>query len=289
MKSKFSFLHLSFFMTLFVLLTSCSNDDDNISDSGDDINADRFTGLEIGNSSFEIPQATTDLHVEFDYEGESQVESIRFEISPVDVESPGKGEVAWDVPDYEVPSSYYEGQINPHIHHHVYFDPENGKFPKVRPAVGTYRFKAIVTESNGTESSIAREFNVVKKFEDIEIGHEGKVEEGSDDLHTEFGYNAGDNVVEDIRLEIWFVEWREGQNVAPGEWDKVDHILPENMYKGQKNPFIHYHLPIEPEYPQGDYWLNIYVTESGENEAIKLSLPFQVVEKGSLDGDGHDH
>lgn len=274
MKSNFKFLAIITFLGIF--LQACSSDDDAIHLDADK-NPERFENIEIGNAAFKVPQFNTDLHTQFDYMGSSKAKKIYFDISPISVEEPQTGEVKWQVSNHLIPEDYYAGQLNPHIHYHVYFDPENKNFPKVRPAEGIYSLKITVVEEDNSESSITKQFEIVKKFLGIEIGHDNEITLGSDELHTEFQYDSGSNTVSEIKYQLWFKEWREGQNVAIGSWDNLIIILPVNLYENQSTPQIHYHMAMNPDAPLGDYWLNIYVKESGENEAVKLSVPFSIV------------
>lgn len=275
LKLNFKLLATVAFLGLF--LYSCSKDDDPI-DPNADINPERFENIEIGNADFKVPQFNVDLHTVFDYTGNSKVKKIYYDINPVNVSEPNSGKVKWQVSDHLIPEDYYAGQINPHVHYHIYFDPDNELFPTLRPAKGTYSLKITVIEEDNSESIITKEFEVVKKFSDVEVGHDNEVEAGSDDLHIEFEYDAGSNTVSEIKFELWFEEWRDGQNVPAGSWDNIVVTLPKNLYENQNKPHIHSHMPINPDFPLGDYWLNIYVKESGNSEAVKLSIPFSVIE-----------
>ncbi|WP_062058894.1 hypothetical protein [Aquimarina longa] len=257
-------------------LVSCSNDDDNL-DINADTNPDRFKKIEIGNASFTVPQLNIDLHTEFDYTGKKKVKKIYYDITPVNTNTPGTGEIKWQVSNHLIPEEYYTGQLNPHIHYHIYFDPKNKNFPKIRPATGTYNLKIKVIEDDNTESSITKEFKIVKKFSEIEIGDDNKIKKGSDELHTEFHYDTKNNTISEIKYELWFKEWRNGQQKPIGKWDNIKVVLPAKLYENIKNPHIHYHLPINKDLPLGDYWLNIYVKETNEKEAVKLSIPFSVI------------
>lgn len=274
-----SILKFSAIITFLIIsLSSCSSDDDNINLEGD-INPERFTNIEIGNSAFQVPQFSSDLHIDFDYTGKTKVKEVYFDINPVNINSPEEGEIEWEVSNYLVPEQYYLDQLNPNIHYHMDFDSENENksfLEKVRPAQGTYSLKATIVEEDNSESVIIKEFEVVKKFLEIEIGHDFHTDFGSDDLHTDLTYDAGSNTVSEIKYTLWYIEWREGQDVAVGNWDNVETVLPDSLYEGQKIPDVHYDLPIDPEYPKGTYWLNIFVQESGEEEAVKLSIPFDI-------------
>ncbi|MDO5969445.1 hypothetical protein Q4Q35_06465 [Flavivirga aquimarina] len=275
MKTNFKFLAIIAFLGLF--LNSCSSDDDTI-DPNADKNPERFENIEIGNTSFEVPQYNVDLHTEFDYTGENKVTKIYYDINPINVSDPNDGEAKWIVSSHLVNEDYYAGQLNPHIHYHIYFDPENEIFPEVRPAEGTYSLKITVVEEDNSESIITKQFEIVKKFSEMEIGTNNEVKIGSDALDVKFKYDAGSNTVSEVKYELWFEEWREGQDVAIGEWDNTIIILPTNLYENQSIPNINFPLEINPDSPLGNYWLNIYVKESGENEAVKLSIPFSIVE-----------
>ncbi|WP_318343518.1 hypothetical protein [Flagellimonas baculiformis] len=259
-----------------IFLTSCSSDDDVLDPQGD-INPERFENLEIGNAAFKVPQANPDLHIQFDYTGEQKVTEVYFEIESVNIKNPVGDEVDWLISNYLVPKSYYEGQINPHVHYHILFDQNNEFFPATRPAEGVYKLTITMIEEDGSESRLSKEFEVVKRFFEVEVGHDGHVHYGSDELHVEFEYQGGDNTVNEIMFELWFEEWREGQNVPVGSWDNIRHTLPADLYENSNTPHIHYHMSIDPEFPVGNYWLNIYVEDSGSEEAVKLSVPFSVV------------
>ena len=272
MKLNFKLFTVTAFLGLFLL--SCSSDDDNI-DIDADSNPERFKNIEIGNKEFKVPQFNTDLHTQLDYVGKSKVKEMYFDITPVSVDEPKTGEVKWEVSKYLVPEKYYKGKLNPHIHHHIFFDPINENFPKVRPVKGTYNFKITVIEEDNSESVITKQFEIVKRFFDLEIGDDNKVVFGSDELHTEFTYE-GTSTVSEIKYQLWFEEWRDDANVPAGDWDNTIVVLPANLYEGKKNPHIHYHLDWNPDFPVASYWLNIYVKESGEKEAVKLSIPVSV-------------
>lgn len=274
MKTNFKFLAIVAFVGVF--LNSCSKDDDPI-DPNADKNPERFSNIEIGNADSRVPQLNVDLHTVFDYTGNNKVKKIYYDINPVHVGEPGDREVKWHLSDHLVSEDNYAGQINPHIHYHIYFDPNNLHAPAARPVEGTYSLKITVIEEDNSESYITKEFEVVKKFYDVEVGHDNVVEAGSDDLHIEFEYDAGSNTVSDMKFELWFEEWRDGQNVPKGSWDKVVVEVAKNLYENQINPHIHSHMPINPDFPVGDYWLNIYVKESDGSEAVKLSVPFSIV------------
>jgi len=275
MKLNFKFLAIITFLGLF--LHSCESEDDTVGYETD-INPERFDHIEIGNGDFKVPQFNTDLHIQFDYKGNSKVKKMYLDINPVNVAEPNTNESKWVVSNYMIPEKYYTEQLNPHVHHHIYFDPENKDFPEVRPSKGIYSLKIRVVEEDDSESIITKEFEIVKKFFEVEVGHDNQIEYGSDELHTEFKYDAGDNTVSEIKYELWYEEWRDGKNVPVGSWNKELIELPKNLYENMKNPHIHYHLPINPEFPVGNYWLNIYVKEFEENEAVKLSIPLSIVE-----------
>lgn len=274
MKSNFKFLAIAAFLGLF--LFSCSNDDDPI-DPNADINPQRFENIEIGNANFKVPQLNVDLHTVFDYTGNSKVKKIYYDINPVNVSNPGNGEVKWQVSDHLVSEDYYEGQINPHVHYHIYFDPNNLLSPALRPAKGIYSLKITVIEEDNSESSITKEFEIIKNFSNVEVGHDHQVDAGSDDLHVEFEYDAGSNTVSEVKFELWFQEWRTGQNMPVGDSDNIVITLPKNLYENQSKPHIHAHMEINPELPVGDYWLNVYVKETGGSEPVKLSIPFSIL------------
>ncbi|AUP80943.1 hypothetical protein [Flavivirga eckloniae] len=274
-----SILKFSAIITFLIIsLSSCSSDDDNLNLEGD-INPERFENMEIGSSSFQVPQFSPDLHVDFDYTGKTKVKKIYFDINPINASEPNAGEMEWNVSKHLVPEKYYKDQLNPNIHYHMAFDPanENKDFiNKIRPAEGTYNLKITVIEEDNSESLITKEFEVVKKFLEIEIGHDYHTDFGSDKLHTDFMYDAGNNTVSEVKYVLWFKEWRDGENKPIGKWDSVETIVPNSLYQNQKKPEVHYDLPINPDYPKGTYWLNIYVKESGEDEAVKLSVPFDI-------------
>ncbi|GAA3653263.1 hypothetical protein [Flavivirga jejuensis] len=275
MKTNFKFLTIIAFLGLF--LHSCSSDDDSATDLNADKNPERFENIEIGNTDFKVPQFNPDLHTQFDYTGGSKVTKIYYDINPINVEEPNTGEAKWQVSNHLIPEDYYVGQLNPHIHYHVLFDPENEIFPKVRPAEGMYSLKVTIVEEDNSESIITKQFEIVKKFSEVEIGTNNEVKTGSDALDVKFKYDAGSNTVSEVKYELWFEEWREGQNVAVGAWDNTIVVLPTNLYENQSIPNINSPLEINPDSPLGDYWLNIYVKESGGNEAVKLSIPFSIV------------
>lgn len=273
MKNTFNIV-LLFLASFFII--SC-NDDDNLPETFDEnINSERFKDLELGNSSFVLPQSNVDIHIEFDYSGTSKVTKIYFDAEPLRINTVKTGEVAWQLKNHIVPVDRYQGQLNPHIHYHVYFDEENKYNPSFKPAEGIYKFIITVEHEDGTKSRITKQLHIIQKFKNLEVGNNKVVALGKDELHTEFEYVSGVNTVTEIKYELWYKEWRQGQNVAVGKWDKIVSVLPKNLYEGVKNPDIHYHFDLIQGSPVGEYWLNIYVTESGESEAVKLSVPFEI-------------
>ncbi|WP_103072540.1 hypothetical protein [Aquimarina sediminis] len=272
MKNRFQ-VAILFFLSLFII--SCDNDDDAII-FDENINQVRFTGIELGNSQLVLPQSNVDIHTEFDYAGTSKVTKIFFDVIPFDVPNVREGETAWELTDHLVPVERYEGQLNPHIHYHVYFDEENKYDPSITPAEGVYKFKITVEHEDGSKSAITKELHIIQKFKNMKIGDNNVVALGTDKLPTSYEYLSGNNTVTEIKYQLWFEEWREGQNVEVGKWDNIEVILPENLYKGIKNPNIQYNFDLIKGSPAGGYWLNIYAKESGESEAVKLSIPFEV-------------
>ncbi len=275
MKNTIKFLKV---LVLTILVSSCSSDDDAVNTFGENVNSERFTGIELGNSDFVLPQTNVDVHVEFDYAGTSKVTKIVFDVMPNNVPNIKTGEVAWELKEHVVPVDKYEGQLNPHIHYHVYFDEDSKYEPTIKPAEGIYDFKITVQHEDGTTSKVTKQMHIIQKFMHLEVGHDQTTKFGTNELHTDFEYNSGNNAVKEIRYQLWFEEWRTGQNVEVGKWDNIITILPEALYKGIKNPDVHYDLQLPEGAPIGGYWLNIYAEEEGEKEAVKLSVPFKIVE-----------
>lgn len=274
MKINFKTLVVAF---LSLAIVSCSDEEIVPKNTFEEnVNTERFTGIELGNSDFVLPQSNVDLHIEFDYAGTSKVTKIYLDAIAHAVPKVNSGEIAWELTQHLIPVERYQGQLNPHVHYHVYFDEENKYSPSFKPAEGIYKFKITVEHEDGSKSAITKELNIIQKFKHLEIGENRVVALGTDELHTDFEYVSGNNTVTEIKYELWFKEWREGQNVEVGKWDKVVTILPANLYEGIKNPDIHYHYDLIPGSPAGGYWLNIYVKESGQNEAVKLSVPFEI-------------
>ncbi|MFC5046587.1 hypothetical protein ACFSTE_02820 [Aquimarina hainanensis] len=277
---KRSIKFLSVLILSIVFCTSCSNDDDGGNTFDENQNAERFSGIEIGNAAYKVPRSNVDVHMEFDYEGAKKVDKIYLDITPVSTPNMQEGEVAWEVKDHLIPlSSDYQGKLNPHIHYHVYFDPDNKYEPKIKVAQGTYKLKITVIEEDKSKSVITKEFEIVQKFFGTKVAEQSILAAGSVSLPTEFTYDSGANTVDEIAYELWFEEWREGQNVAPGKWDKINVVLPADLYKGKVSPKVVYELPMNVEFPENGYWLNIYVKESSEKERVKLSVPFKIEAK----------
>ncbi|MCD8401073.1 hypothetical protein G1K57_01520 [Tenacibaculum finnmarkense] len=269
------------FKTLFLLVTSffiisCNNEDPTPDSFEENINQERFKGLEIGNSDFILPQSNVDIHIEFDYLGTSKVTKIYFDVEDYNTSKANKGEVIWGLKNHVVPVKNYENQLNPHIHYHLYFDEENKQNPSFKAATGVYNFKITVEHEDGTKSVITKKLSILQKFKHLEIGENNTVNFGEDELHTEFEYISEPNTVTQIKYELWFKEWRANQKVAIGKWNSVVTILPKNLYEGIKNPHIHYHYDLLAESPKQEYWLNIYVQEKGEKEMVKLSVLFNI-------------
>lgn len=257
-------------------MVSCSDDDSIVKTFEENKNAERFTNIELGNSDFILPQSNVDVHIEFDYTGTSKVSKIYFDVEAHSTNAVNDGELIWDLRDHLVPVERYQGQLNPHIHYHVYFDEDSKYEPSFKAAEGAYNFKITVEHEDGTKSIITKKLNIVQKFKHLEVGENNRVTYGKDELHTEFEYVSTPNKVTEIKYELWFEEWRTGQDVAVGDWDSVVTILPKELYENVINPDIHYHFDLIPESPKGGYWLNIYVQEDGEKEKVKLSIPFEI-------------
>lgn len=265
-------------------LTSCSKEEENIPLNDVDTNkfeqnvhADRFKGVEIGNSKYVLPQSNVDIHIEFDYEGTSKVSKIFFDAIPVNVPNIKEGQVAWELKNHLVPKERYEGQLNPHIHYHVYFDENDKRNPNIKPAEGVYKFKITIEHEDGSKSIITKDLKIVQKFQDLKVGNNKTITFGENVLNTEFTYNSGENVVEEIKYQLWFKEWREGKEKPIGKWNNIVEVLTENLYKGKKNPIISYDYALPKGLPKGEWWLNLYVKEKGESEAVKLSVPIKVL------------
>lgn len=265
-----------FLLFISTLIVSCSDDEQPTPSFEENIHSERFKDMELGNSNFILPQSNIDVHTEFEYEGTSKVTKIYFNVQPSNVPSVGSGEVAWELKDHLVPTANYAGQLNPHIHYHVYFDETNKYQPKFKPAAGVYKFKITVMHEDGTKAVITKDLNIVKKFKELEVGKDQKVTFGSDELHIEFEYLSDPATVSDITLQLYFKEWRTGQSVAVGEWNSMTKVIPKNLYDGVKNPHIHYHMDLLKDSPKGNYWLNILVKETGSNSPVKLSVPFVI-------------
>ncbi|WP_233898236.1 hypothetical protein [Tenacibaculum piscium] len=269
--------------TLFLLIStffiiSCNNEDPTPDSFEENINTERFKGLELGNASFIMPQSSPDVHVEFDYTGTSKVTKISFDVASHNVTKVNKDEIIWELKNHLVPVKNYENQLNPHIHYHLLFgfDEKDKENPLLKPATGVYNFKITIEHQDGTKSIITKKLSILQKFKDLEIGENNTVNFGEDEIHTEFEYISEPNTVTEIKYELWFKEWRTDQKVAIGKWNNVVTILPKNLYEGVKNPHIHYHYDLLPESSKQEYWLNIYVQEKGEKESVKLSVLFEI-------------
>ena len=280
MKNKIKFLVL-FLMGAFAI-TSCNKDDDEISDVfTENKNESYFSGLEIGTKDFIVPQSNADIHVEFDYEGKSKVSKIFIDIISKDIKPIKGNEIDYKLEKHLVPGKYV-GSLNAHIHYHIYYDnSEKNKYtPENIPAEGTYLFKVTVEHEDNSKSFITKEFQVIRKFEDVELGKDNSVSFGDAELHTEFEYISGENTVSNIKYYLWFKEWREGKlrdgkEVKIGGWNNIEKILPKNLYEGTKNPHIHSHMKLPEGLAVGRYSLVILVTESSGIE-IKVSFSFFV-------------
>ncbi|WP_422090285.1 hypothetical protein [Tenacibaculum ovolyticum] len=260
--------------TFFII--SCSDNETLVKKFAENINPENFEGIELGNSDLILPQSNVDVHIEFDYSGTSKVTKIYFDVEALNVPKVNHGELIWDLRNHLVPVERYEGQLNPHIHYHVYFDEENRYTPSFKPAEGIYNFKITVEHEDGTKSIVTKQLNIIQKFKQLEVGENNSIVFGNDVLPTKFEYVSEPNIVTEITYELWFEEWRAGQNVAIGKWDKVIKIVPKELYEGVKNPQISYVLDLISGSPKGGYWLNIYVKEDGEKEKVKLSVPFEI-------------
>lgn len=265
-----------------LFIISCDNDDTPIKPSFDkNIHAERFKGLELGNSKFVLPQSNVDIHIEFDYKAKSKVTKIFFDVIPYKISKVKEGQVAWTLKKYLVPEERYKGELNPHIHYHVYFDEKSKHKPALRPAEGIYKFKITVEHEDGSKSAITKEMHIIQKFKNMKIGNNKTLAFGKTKLDTEFEYVSGSNTVKEIKYQVWFKEWRsgqkrEGKEVKIGGWNNVTTILPKELYFGKKNPKIKYTLDMLEGSPKGKYWLNIYSQENGESEAVKLSIPLEI-------------
>lgn len=246
------------------------------------INSERFTDLEIGSSQLILPQSGSDAHVDFKYKGTSKVTKITFDIMPEHVHDLKANEFKWEVENHVVPEKHYKGQLAPHVHYHIEYKEMEAN-PKARPAEGEYLFKITVEHEDGTKSAITKEFQVMKKFKDVEVGENFTVAYGSDEMHVEYQYLSGKSTIAKIVHRIWFKEWRTGQKdskgneIKKGDWNKIDVVVDEKEFKGKKDPVIHTHFDLLPNMPKGkEYWLAIYVTETGQKEPIKTSRQFEI-------------
>lgn len=89
------------------------------------INAERFTNLEIGNLQFEALQSAAHIHVNFTFVGgKSEFEKIILDIEPINVDSPKADEVKWNVKEYVINKEKYEGQVNPKLHYHLSYNKD---------------------------------------------------------------------------------------------------------------------------------------------------------------------
>lgn len=246
------------------------------------INPERFTGIEIGSKQLILPQSGSDAHVEFQYKGKSKVTKIIFDIEPEHIHKVGTNEFKWELENHIVPEKYYKGQLEPLVHYHIKYK-ETEANPNARPAEGEYVFRAIVEHEDGTKSAFTKEFVVKKKFKDVEVGKNFTVNYGSEEMHVEYQYLTGNNTAAKILHRVWFKEWRtgqkdsEGKEIGIGKWNKIDELVPEKNFKGKKDPLIHTHFDLLPNMPKGkEYWLAIYVTETGQKEPIKVSRKFEI-------------
>lgn len=265
-------------LLLSLFIASCSKDDSPaVANFDKNVNQNLFEGLEIGNSKFILPQSNVDIHVEFDYKGSTtNVTKILFDIIPFKVPNIKEGQVAWSLKNHLVPIKRYKGQRNPHIHYHVYFDENNKRNPKLKPAEGIYKFRITVEHEDGSKSFITKKFNITQIFKNLKIGDNNTIAYGSDKLVTEFQYNSGNNSVEEVSYQFWFKEWRKGKKVEVGKWTNIIEVLSKVLYEGAKNPIINYDFKLIPNLPKGDHWLNLLVKVKGEKEAVKLSIPIKV-------------
>jgi hypothetical protein len=275
MKLKMKLLPFLLIVLNLMFISCDSDDDDNYTE---EINAERFTNVEVGNFEGEVPQMNMDIHTEFDYTGVQKVSKIHFDITPLKIEPPKEGEMEWVLIEHLLPEESYAGQINPHIHYHLYYDQENPFSPNARPALGTYKLTITVTEEGGEKSIITREFKVVRKFYDIQVGDNNTVVRGSESINAKFEYRTETRLVEDVRFVLWFKEWREGQEVELGTWAQIESVLPSEMYVDIESPVIDYDMPLNPNFPTGDYWLSMKVTEVGAKEAVRLTVPIKIIE-----------
>lgn len=246
------------------------------------INPERFTDLEIGTSQLILPQSGSDAHVDFKYKGNSKVTKITFDIVPEHIHNVGANEFMWEVKNHVAPDKYYKGQLKPHVHYHVKYK-ETEANPEARPAEGEYLFKITVEHEDGTKSAITKEVRVVKKFKNLEIGNNFVVAYAAKEMHVEYQYLTGNTTVAKIVHRIWFKEWRtgqkdsEGKDIKKGDYNTIDFVVPETEFKGKKDPMIHIHHDLLEGMPKDkNYFFAIYVTETGQTEAIKTSRKFEI-------------
>lgn len=246
------------------------------------IHTEHFTGLEIGSVQMILPQSGGDAHIDFKYKGESKIKKITFDVKPVHVDNIGANEFKWELKNHVVPDKYYKGKLEAQIHYHVEYEATK-KNPKARPAQGEYKFRIIVEHEDGTKSAITKEFKVMEKFKNVEVGKNAVVAFGSEEIHVEYQYVTGSTTIAKIVHRIWFKEWRtgqknsEGKEIKVGSWNKIDFNIAETAFKGKKDPNIHAHHDLIANMPKGKgYWLTIYVTETGQKEPIKTSRQFEI-------------
>lgn len=266
------------FLSLFI--ASCSkNDDDETTIQPDpfekNINEDRFSKMEIGSSQFIIPKSAPDTHIEFDYKGDSKVTKITLDVVPTDVKVVSNNEFKWTLTNHIVPAKHYEDQINPHIHYHIGYE-ELDTNPNAKPAEGTYKFRIIVDHEDGSKSAITKMVKVMLKFNNLEVGEDSVVKLGDKKVHLEYEYISTPNTVSKIIHKLWFKEWREDQDVEIGKWNNIEVIIDKKEFEGIINPKIHTHFDLIKNSPAGKYWATVYVTETGNSEALKMSTPFEI-------------
>lgn len=246
------------------------------------IHTEHFTGLEIGSAQMILPQSGGDAHIDFKYKGDSKITKIIFDVKPVHVDNVGTNEFKWELKNHVVPKKYYEGKLEAQVHYHIEYE-ETKTNPKARPAQGEYKFRIIVEHEDGTKSAITKEFKVMEKFKNVEVGKDLVVAYGSKEIHVEYQYVTGNSTVDKIVHRIWFKEWRAGQKDSNGneikvdDWNKIDFNVAEAEFKGKKDPNIHAHHDLIANMPKGkEYYFTIYVTETGQKEPIKVSRKFEI-------------
>ncbi|TRZ42863.1 DUF4625 domain-containing protein [Robertkochia solimangrovi] len=243
-----NFKFLSIFTLLAIILTSCSNDDDNNLVSEAPVISDFEYGEGSSHGSDAVGYIGSDIHVEAEIYAEATVSSITLAIHSHEV-TVGEGEEEWDFEQTFTDSKYRV--INPTFHEHI-------DIPDTAP-VGEYHVILTVTDNEGNTTEIEGEVELIDAITMSDISIDSEAARG-DDMHAEFMI-AAVNGIHSITIAI------HAHDITPGagelEWDYEEVF--EEGYHDETEVEFHEHIDIPASAPAGEYHLSITIEDEDGN------------------------